>query len=180
MELKELAESDKGNSIFAEIEEKYPLLLSERNPEALEACLEFFNTYMEQGGKGVPVKAVGSKLIEFGLTQTKRELVMSLSKELFKNLYLKNKESMVTLINSTLPDKKFKNALAAYDGLMFLMETLGPKPLDLFKPFIPAAIKSTEVAKTKPAAMDFFKNCISWIGKTYVSFITDLKPQLMT
>lgn len=156
--------------------------MSERNPEALEACLEFFNTYMEQGGKGVPVKAVGSKLIEFGLTQTKRELVMSMSKELFKNLFLKNKESMVALINATLPDKKFKNALAAYDGLMYLMDTLGPQPLDLFKPFIGAAVKSTEVAKTKPAAIEFFKNCVSWIGKTYLSFITsmDMKPQLVT
>jgi hypothetical protein len=63
---------------------------------------------------------------------------------------------------------------------MYLMDNLGPKPLDLFKPFIKSAVKSTVVAKSKPAAMEFFKNCISWIGKAYLGFIDGLKPQLMT
>lgn len=180
IELQELAENDKSNPIFSELEEKFPVMMSERNPEALEHVLMFFNAYMENSGKGVLVKAVGTKLIEYGMTQTKRETVLQLSKDFFRHLYNKNKESMTSLINSQLPSKKYKNALATYDGLMYLMDTLGPKQMDLFKPFLEAAVKSTVIAKTKPAAMTFFKNCISWIGKTYLGLITDLKAQLMT
>ena len=180
MELKEMAENDSGNSIFGELEEKYPVLMSERNPDALEHCLLFFNAYMENGGRGVPVKAVGLKLVEYGLTQTKRENIMELSKEFFLHLYKKNKESLTAMINTTIAGKKYKNAIAAYEGLAYLMDNLGPKKMDFFKNFLDSAVKSTLVAKSKPSAMDFFKNCISWIGKSYLTFISDLKPQLMT
>jgi hypothetical protein len=36
MELKEIVEDNKSDPIFSELEEKFPVMMSERNPDALE------------------------------------------------------------------------------------------------------------------------------------------------
>lgn len=142
---------------------------------ALEQALKYLSVYIKNGGTEFEVSKCIDPLIDNCFSQ-KREQIVDYAAEIIIELFKKDKDSTVSKINSNITQKAPKKPIAAILAVTKIADALGSQKLDNFNLFTNAVVKAAKSTnpKIKAAAVDYFKMCIDWLGKVYLTILGDI------